>query len=129
MKNKFSKNWKSSKKPRKQRKYRANAPLHLKRKFLTINLAKDLRRKYLRRNFPGCKGDTVKILRGNFRIKTAKVSIVNLAKLKVYLEGIQRLKRDGTKANVPFDPSNLQLIELNLEDKQIKKSLERKLKK
>ena len=36
MKKEFSKNWKASKQPRKQRKYRANAPLHLKRKMINI---------------------------------------------------------------------------------------------
>jgi len=34
MKKIFSTHWKASKQPRKQRKYRAKAPLHIKRKFL-----------------------------------------------------------------------------------------------
>ncbi|MCW1309534.1 MAG: 60S ribosomal protein L26, partial [Candidatus Nanoarchaeia archaeon] len=35
----WSKKWKSSKKPSKQRKYRYNAPLHIRRKFLSVNLS------------------------------------------------------------------------------------------
>ena len=41
----FSKSWVSSKKPGKQRKYRINAPLNIKRKFLSVHLSKELREK------------------------------------------------------------------------------------
>ena len=43
MRNSYSPDWKSSKKPAKQRKYRANAPLHIKRKFMAAVLNKKLR--------------------------------------------------------------------------------------
>ena len=46
MKQKFSTKWNSSRQPRKQRKYLANAPLHLKRVLLSANLSKDLRKRY-----------------------------------------------------------------------------------
>jgi large subunit ribosomal protein L24 len=93
---------------------------------LSANLSKDLRKKYSRRSFPLRKSDTVKIMRGKFKKKTGKVSIVNLSKLKVAIEGVQVQKKDGTKVNIYFDPSNLQIIELNLEDTERTKSLGRK---
>ncbi|MEM4230786.1 MAG: 50S ribosomal protein L24 [Candidatus Pacearchaeota archaeon] len=127
MKQEFSKKWKRSKQPRKQRKYRINSPLHIKHKFLSCNLSKELREKYKRRNFPLRKGDSVKIMRGEFKGKTGKISTVNLKKIKVTVEGIQKQKKDGTKVNVYFDPSNLQIIELNLEDKEREKALKRKI--
>jgi len=126
MKQKFSTKWIGSKQPRKQRKYRYNLPLHLRHKLLSANLSKDLRKKYSRRSFPLRKSDTVKIMRGKFKKKTGKVSIVNLSKLKVAIEGVQVQKKDGTKVNIYFDPSNLQIIELNLEDTERTKSLGRK---
>jgi large subunit ribosomal protein L24 len=126
MKQKFSTKWIASKQPRKQRKYRYNLPLHLRHKLLSANLSKDLRKKYSRRSFPLRKSDTVKIMRGKFKKKTGKVSIVNLSKLKVAIEGVQVQKKDGTKVNIYFDPSNLQIIELNLEDTERTKSLGRK---
>lgn len=129
MAKKFHKAWKASKQPSKQRKYRANAPLHIKRKFLSANLGKDLRRKYLRRSCILRKGDTVKVLRGRFRKRTAKIASFDIRRGKVYLENIQVNKKDGTKANVNFDPSNLQILELYLEDKKRIKALQRKLKK
>jgi large subunit ribosomal protein L24 len=60
MKKKWSKTWKSSKQPRKQRKYRHNAPLHIKHKFLSASLSKDLKKKYNIRNISLRKGDRVK---------------------------------------------------------------------
>ena len=129
MKKTFSKYWKASKQPRKQRKYLARAPLHIKRKFLSSNLSKKLREKYKRRSFPLRKNDVVKIMRGGFRKKTGKIGDVDLKRMRVSIEGIQRAKKDGTKVNVFFNPSNLQIQELNLDDKERIKSIERKIKK
>jgi large subunit ribosomal protein L24 len=126
MKQRFSTHWIGSKQPRKQRKYRYNLPLHLRHKLMSANLTKDLRKKYGRRNVPVRKNDVVKVMRGKFKKKTGKVSIVNLKKLKVAIESLQVQKKDGTKVNVYFDPSNIQITELNLDDKERTKSLERK---
>jgi len=118
MKNKFSKSWKASKQPRKQRKYLANAPLHIKKKLVSVNLVKDLREKYSKRNVPVKKGDTVKVLRGKFSKKQGKILEVNLKTSKIVVEGIQTKKQDNSKVNVRLQPSNLQIVELNLEDKK-----------
>jgi len=126
MKQKFSKSWKSSKQPRKQRKYIAKAPLHLKRKFLSVNLSKELRKKHDRRNFVVRKGDKVKIMCGKFRKKTGKVTAVKIKQQKIYIEGIQTKKLDGSKVNIPLKASNLQIIELNLDDKKRIKSMKKK---
>jgi large subunit ribosomal protein L24 len=112
MKKKFSKNWKTSSQPRKKRKYVANAPLHIRRKFVSVNLSKDLRKKLEKRNLPIKKNDKVKIKRGKFKGKEGKILEVNLKKSKVIIEGIQVKKMDGSKANVKMQPSNLQIIEL-----------------
>src|SRR3989344_6562113 len=127
MKNKFSKNWKSSKQPRKQRKYLANAPLSIKRKFLSANLSKELRKKHEKRNLPVRKGDTVKIMRGKFRGKQGKITEVNTKISKIKIEGIQVKKQDGSKVDVRIIPSNIQIIELNAEDK--KRLIQPKIKK
>ena len=126
MKKKFSKNWKASKQPRKQRKYLAKAPLNIRKKLVSSNFSKELRTKYGKRNFPLRKGDTVKIMMGKLKGRTGKITEINLKKLKVFIEGIQVKKQDGSKANIKMQPSNLQIIELNLEDQKRKKALERK---
>ena len=120
MKKKFSKSWKSSKKPRKQRKYRANAPLNIKRKFLSSHLSKELKQKYKIRNISLRTDDKVKIVRGQFKGKTGKIAKVLAKKTKVFIENIQNTKNDGTKTYYPIDPSNLIITELNLTDKRRK---------
>ena len=134
MKTKFNKSWKASKQPRKQRKYRANAPLHLKRKLLSVNLAKELRKKHGKRNLVIRKGDSVLIKKGKFKDKKGKVLEIKTKFEKIYIDGINVKKLDGSKVNVPLRASNLQIIELNLDDsrrmgkKNIKEKSESKTK-
>ena len=118
MKKIFSKHWKSSKQPRKQRKYLAKAPLHIKRRQLSVNLSKELRENQKKRNVELRKGDKVKIMRGKYKGKTGKVNEIKTKRLKIYIDGIQVKKLDGSKTNVPIRPSNLQIIELNKGDKK-----------
>jgi len=117
---KFSKSWASSKKPSKQRKYRLNAPLNIKRKFLSVHLSKELKLKYKTRNIVIRKNDKVKILRGQFKGKTGMIIKVITKKAKVFIEGIENNKKDGTKTYYPIEPSNIMITELNLTDKRRK---------
>lgn len=124
---KFSNKWKASRKKRKQVKYLANAPLHIKHKFISANLNKELRKKYSRRSFPLRKGDKVKVMRGKFKRKEGKIDNIDLKRGKVSVESLQIQKKDGTKISVKFYPSNLQIQELNLEDRKREKAIKRKL--
>ncbi len=125
MEKKFSKRWNRSIQPRKQRKYRFNAPLHVKQKYLSAYLSKNLREKYKKRNLNLRKGDNVKIMRGQFKNKTGKIDEVNMKKTFVYIGGIEVTKKDGTKTRYPIHPSNLMITEINLDDKMRQKILER----
>ena len=128
MKKKYSSAWKSSKQPKKQRKYRYNAPLHIKQKFVHVHLSKELRKKYKIRNLGLKKGDKVKVLRGQFKKHTGNVERIDLKKTKVYLSGIEITKKDGSKTTHPIEPSNLIITELNLDDKKRQKIIDRKTK-
>ena len=116
----------SSKQPRKQRKYRANAPIHLKHKMMSSHLSKELMKKYSIRNTTLRKGDTVKVVRGQFKSKTGKVEKIIMKFLKVNISGVERIKRDGSKSPYPVDPSNVIITELSLSDKERAKKLRRK---
>jgi large subunit ribosomal protein L24 len=116
MKTKFNKNWIKSKQPRKKRKYIANAPLHIKRKFLSSNLSKELRKKQNKKNIPVKKGDTIKIMRGKFKNKKGKIQKVFTKLSRITIEGIQVKKQDGSKTSVKIRPCNVQIIELNTDD-------------
>ncbi|HEA46766.1 MAG TPA: 50S ribosomal protein L24 [Candidatus Pacearchaeota archaeon] len=125
MKKKFSTKWKGSTKPRKQRKYSANAPLHLKKKLVASNLSKELRKKHGTRSISLRKGDTVKIMRGKFKGKSGKISSVKIKLQKIEVEGIQTKKMDNSKVNVPLKASNVQIVELNFEDRKRGKNLKK----
>jgi|TARA_Y100000310_G_scaffold251425_1_gene257923 large subunit ribosomal protein L24 len=128
MKNKFSKVWKASKQPRKQRKYMANAPIHIKRKKLNVNLSKALRKGAGKRTIVVRKDDKVKILRGKFKGKTGKIIGVFTKIGKVEIGGIQVKKQDGSKVAIKLQPSNLQIIEMAERGKKSKPGKEEKIK-
>jgi large subunit ribosomal protein L24 len=114
----FSKSWISSKKPNKQRKYRYNVPLHMRGNLLNVHLSKELRQKYHLRAIRVRMDDKVRIMRGQFRKQEGKIEEVDMKKLKVYISKIEHIKRDGTKARYPIEPSNLMIVELNTDDKK-----------
>lgn len=133
MKKEFSTKWTGSKRPSKQRKYRAKASLHLRKKFVSVNLSKELRKKHEKRNVPVKLGDTVKILRGKFKGKSGKITHVFLKISKVTIDGIQATKQDGSKVAVKMQPSNLQITALSTEgnkrfgkERKIEKKTEKK---
>jgi len=118
MKKQFSTAWKGSRQARKQRKYAAQAPQHIKQKMISAHLSKDLREKYKRRSFQLKKGDIVKVMRGSFAGKTGKINIINVTKQRAAIEGVQLTKKDGTKVNAWFNASKLLITELGMDDKR-----------
>ena len=126
MKRKFSNAWKRSTQPRKQRKYRFKAPNHIKQKFMGSHLSKELRKKYQKRSVGLRKGDKVKVMVGKHKSKTGKIDRVDVRRQTAYITGIDFAKKDGSKIMVKFHPSNLLIIDLNLDDKKRLKKLEGK---
>ena len=122
----FSKKWRRSTQPRKQIKYRTNAPKHIRQKFMHANLSKELREKYNKKSLPVRKGDKVKVMKGKFKGKIVAVTGVSLKTLIVYLEGITRKKIDGKEVQVPIQPSNLQIVSAAMDDKKREKIIGRK---
>jgi len=122
----WSKSWKSSKKVKKQRKYRYTAPLHIKSKFASSHLSKELRQKHNKRSIVVIKGDKVNVARGQFRKHVGKVEEVDVKNCKIFVSGIEMMKKDGSKTRYPINPSNVIITELNLEDKKRVEILNRK---
>jgi len=87
----FSRSWKKSVQPRKQRKYKYNLPL-----------------------------------RGQYKKKEGKVERVDLKRQRIFVSGLEYFKKDGTKIPVPFHPTNLMILELDLNDKKRKEKIETK---
>jgi len=117
MKQEFSTKWKSSVQPRKQRKYRFNAPLHIKQKLMGSHLSADLRKKHAVRALPVRVGDKVKVMTGQFKGQIGKVERMSRLKERVYVAGAELVKKNGSKSMYPIHPSNVMIVEL-VQDKR-----------
>ena len=116
-----------SKKPRKQRYNLFNAPLHKKRKWISAHLAENLLLKYDRRSLPVVKGDTVKVMRGNFRGHEDKIAKVHVRDQTVEIEGVVTTTAKGEKIAKPIHANTLLITKLNVTDKWRRQKLEKGL--
>ena len=81
---------------------------------MAARLSKDLTKKYNVRSIPIRKGDEVKIVRGSFKTKSGKVTTVYRKKWCIYVEKITKDKPSGQSYNIPIDPSNCIITNLNI---------------
>ncbi|ASJ11834.1 MULTISPECIES: 50S ribosomal protein L24 [Thermococcus] len=112
--------------PKKQRKFLYNAPLHLRSKIMAATLSPELRNKYGVRSLPIREGDKVRVMRGDFKGKEGKVLEVDLKRYRIHIEGVTQKKVDGTEVFYPIHPSNVMIIDLNLEDEKREKIINRR---
>ncbi len=98
---------------------------HIRDKALSSNLATNLREQYGRRSMRVTKGDTIKVLRGEYSGIEGKVEKVNTKRGTLAIEGVQREKIRGGNVKVPIHPSNVQIVALKLGDPFRQKKIER----
>ena len=103
---------------------------HKREKLLGASLSENLREQHNRRSIRIVKGDTVRILRGEYAGIEGKVEKVNTVRSTLSIEGVQREKIRGGKVKVQIHASNVQIISLNTDDefriKGTKKSKDKK---
>jgi large subunit ribosomal protein L24 len=87
-------------------------------------LSVELREKYKRRSLRPRVGDSVKIIRGEFKGIEGKVTKIDGENGKLNVEGVTREKIKGGTANVPVDSSKVVLTNVAVDDKLRKKKLE-----
>ena len=102
--------------PRKERRTLHNLPTHKKRAKIASHLDETLLLKYNTRSAVLRKGDTVRILRGEYAGTTGKVLEVNTRTRKVTVDGVTVTKAKATQVARPLDPSNLVITKLDLTD-------------
>ena len=90
--------------------YRAS--YQTKSKQLGSALSKDLHKKYGKRSVRVIEGDSITILRGEFKGVDGKVSKVSTQKSSVAIEGIKKEKTKGDKFDVYIHTSNLVVTSL-----------------
>ncbi len=112
--------------PRKQRRYRYNAPMHIRQKFAHAHISKELAQKLKikKRSIEVRRGDTVKVISGGQKGKSGKVSGVDLRRGFVFIDGIVRKNAKGKELNIPVRISNVYITDLNLDDKLRAKKIE-----
>ena len=102
------------------------APLHVLSKQLGSHLSKDLRQKYGKRSIRVTVGDTVRVLRGEYKGVDGKVKDVSPLRNAIAIEGIKKEKLKGGHVDVYIRTSNLLVTELNTNDKWRIQKLEAK---
>jgi len=95
--------------------YQARGPR--RRKLLAAPLSDELRTTQGRRSYPVRKGDTVKIVRGDFAGVEGKVNDVDTSGRRLFVEGVSREMTSGTSTNVSVHCSKVMITKLNLDDK------------
>lgn len=90
---------------------------HTRSKQLGSQLSEDLRKKYGKKSVRVIEGDSIKIVRGEFKGVDGKISKISTKKSSVAVEGVKKEKTKGDKFDVYIHTSNLLVTGLNTEDK------------
>ncbi len=98
---------------------------HTRSKQLGSTLSKELREKYGRRSARVIKGDTVRVMRGEFKGIDGKVTQVSTEKSSIAVEGIKREKLKGGNVDIYIHTSNVMITGMNLDDKWRQNRLEK----
>ena len=111
-------------KMRNQRIYRAFNQVVNKQ--ISAPLSKDLRKKYSRRSVRIMVDDTAKVIRGEYKGITGKVSKISTSNSSIAIEGNKKEKLKGDKIDVYIHSSNVIVTSLKTDDKWRIKILEKK---
>ena len=94
-----------------------NIKKHILGKHIRSPLSENLRKEYNKRNARVITGDTVKVLRGEYKNVEGKVEKVKTGRSTLFIEGIQREASKGGKVKVQIHSSNVIITSFNLHDK------------
>lgn len=98
---------------------------HTRSKQLGSTLSKELREKYGRRSARVIEGDTVRVMRGEFKGIDGKVTQISTEKNSIAVEGIKREKLKGGNVDIYIHTSNVMITGMNLDDKWRQNRLEK----
>ena len=93
------------------------ATLQTRSKQMGSALSKDLQKKYGKKSARVIEGDSVKIVRGEFKGVDGKISKISTQKTSVAIDGVKKEKTKGDKFDVYIHTSNLIITSLNSSDK------------
>ena len=91
---------------------------HQRDRMVSASLADNLREAYKKRTLRVVRGDSVKVLRGEYKGVEGKVENVDTEHGTLNIEGVQREKIKGGHVKVPIHASKVMIINLNMTDKR-----------
>lgn len=107
---------KASKQPRKQRRTLRDMPLHRRRRRMSARLTRELQLKHRRKRVGVIKGDSVRVIRGEFKGVEGEVTTINTKTERLFIDGVTREKADGSTMYYPIHPSKVELTKLQEKD-------------
>lgn len=94
-----------------------HVPKHVRDAMIGSTLSDALRQQYGRRSARVIKGDTIKVMRGEYSDIEGKVEKINTKTGTLAIEGVQREKVRGGNVKVQIHASNVMIVGFNLHDK------------
>jgi large subunit ribosomal protein L24 len=94
-----------------------HVPKHQRDNTVGATLSDNLRQQYKRRSARVIKGDSVKVMRGEYKGVEGKVDHVNTIEGTLEIEGVQREKVRGGQVKVPIHASKVMITGLKTDDK------------
>jgi large subunit ribosomal protein L24 len=88
-----------------------------KSKQVSSPLSKDLQKKYAKKSVRVVEGDSIKIVRGEFKGVDGKIANISVSKSSLAIEGVKKEKTKGDKFDVYVHSSNVIVTGLNSDDK------------
>jgi large subunit ribosomal protein L24 len=105
-----------------------HVPKHKRYKMVAALLEDGLRKQYGKKRIRVTKGDSVRVIRGEYKGVEGKVDKVDNLHGTFHIEGIQREKIKGGQVKVPIHSSKVMVIALNLDDKYRSNKLQGRIK-
>src|SRR5918996_62708 len=90
---------------------------HVRDSSIAAHLSDNLHQQYHTRSLRVIKGDTVRVMRGEYNGIEGKIESVNTMTGTLAIEGIQREKVRGGNVKVRIHSSNVMITSMNLDDK------------
>ncbi|MDH3610416.1 MAG: 50S ribosomal protein L24 [Nitrosopumilus sp.] len=88
-----------------------------KSKQISSPLSKELQKKYTKKSVRVVEGDSIKIVRGEFKGVDGKIAKISIQKNSLAIEGVKKEKTKGEKFDVYVHSSNVIVTGLNSDDK------------
>lgn len=90
---------------------------HQRDRMVGATLADNLRQQYSRRSVRVIEGDSIRVMRGEYKGVEGKVERVNTENGTLEIEGVQREKVKGGQVKVPIHSSKVMVTNLKMDDK------------